>query len=97
MRLTLAAVLTLSFSLAASAHDFYSHICCHERDCAPATKVEHDPAGGEWITTIHGRVWAPLSPTPTFGADRILNSPDGRTHACILNGKLICVYRAPGT
>ena len=80
----------------AMAHSFYSRVCCDSSDCAPALKVEHD-GSGEWITTKHGRAWAPYSPSPAFTADRILPSPDGQTHACILNGKLICVYRAPGT
>ena len=84
---------------ATESHSFYSDRCCNSLDCSPALKTEYDPQlpGGEWITTPLGRVWAPYSATPTFGQDRILPSPDGQTHACILNGKLICVYRAPGT
>ena len=95
MRATLAIALMLVAS-AAQAHSFYDKRCCDNQDCSPALKVEHDGTG-EWITTKHGRAWAPYSATPAFGQDRILPSPDGQTHACILNGKLICVYRAPGT
>ena len=98
-RATLTIALTLLGCTPALAHSFYENRCCASNDCHPAIKTEYDPQlpGGEWITTPLGRVWAPYSATPTFGQDRILPSPDGQTHACILNGKLICVYRAPGT
>lgn len=42
-----------------------------------------------WVETIHGK--APILP----GTKR-RESKDGRMHACILLGRAICIYEAPG-
>ena len=39
----LVVIFTIVLTLAAKAHDWYPHECCHQQDCAPATHVEVVP------------------------------------------------------
>ncbi len=87
----------------------YPYVCCHEMDCAPVTKVEVVPtqkfaaAGLGYapnlklptqtvITTIHGTVVVPEN----FDQKAIYQSEDGRMHACVRAGKLVCWFIPPG-
>jgi hypothetical protein len=73
----------------ASAHSFYPHECCHDRDCWPmgadadAREPEPKPTPQGWL--LHdGAVVAYAAARP---------SPDGRFHVCrqqgVLNGSVI--------
>lgn len=89
-----AAVVALCvYTRPAAAHSWYEQHCCHQHDCAPATKIEEAPAEqGRWITTaIHGRVFVPYTLTPR-------PSQDGATHLCAPLASLQprCVYEGPG-
>jgi hypothetical protein len=81
----------------------YPAECCSNRDCAPVDRAEvaqppamanmlappaHAGLGQMLITTKHGSVIVPANfPRRASG--------DGRMHACILNGRLICLFLPP--
>lgn len=83
-------------------HMAYDADCCSGQDCAPVIRSElvSPPLQASmmrgapilpvlWVETIHGK--APILP----GTKR-RESKDGRMHACILLGRAICIYEAPG-
>ena len=80
----------------AHAHSFYDADCCNGIDCAPVEKAESSVliiAGALLpsvltVTTMHGTADVPPNMTPR-------PSPDGRMHACIRQGKVICIYLPP--
>lgn len=87
----------------ARAHSFYDQECCSGQDCAPVEKVEYvagalyngppgqvDPLPVMVVTTRHGMAAVPRNM-------KVRPSPDGRLHACILNGRLICIYVPPNS
>lgn len=106
---TIAIVLAMVFVLlmiaVANAHDWYPPECCHNQDCAPVDSVETLPATTAnmnllWprenlisitrVTTKHGTAIIPP------GMPR-RESPDGRMHACMHNGRLLCVFWPPNS
>ena len=90
----------------ANAHDWYPLECCHAQDCAPVDKAETSmppisipphamgftaivpPLPTLTVTTKHG-----TAPVPANLQRR--PSPDGRMHACIRDGKVICLFIPP--
>jgi hypothetical protein len=83
----------------------YDPDCCHNMDCAPVDKVEVLPSGSiasmlvppahaapsvMIVTTKHGTVAVPTD-------FPMRSSKDSRMHACIRQGKLVCLYMPPGT
>jgi hypothetical protein len=69
----------------ARAHSWYPIECCHDNDCAPIVKEDHHT-----VTTSHGTVTVPQNFKP------IRPSQDSKSHACIVNNKLICIFRPAG-
>jgi len=74
----------------ALAHDPYADwktrngvSCCHNRDCAPATAWPN--GDGSWTARQNGRTY--FVPDTSVLA---LKSPDGRSHACVIGGTVIC-------
>jgi hypothetical protein len=57
--------------------------CCHGRDCAPATTWAD--ADGNWTARQNGQTYIvpPHAVLP-------IPSPDGRSHACVIGGNVIC-------
>ena len=80
----------------AHAHDWYPMECCHQMDCAPVDEASSSMLfqGGVLslapmtIKTRHGEVVVP----PNFPARQ---SKDGRMHACIREGRLVCLFMPP--
>jgi len=74
----------------AAAHDPYADwktkggvSCCHGRDCAPATM----------FTDAEDRLFARQNGQTYFVPKEAIlpiPSPDGRSHACIISGTVIC-------
>lgn len=96
-------VAVLSAAKPARAHDWYPLECCHSMDCAPVDKVEivpssvmasmlvppaHAAPSVMIVTTMHGTVAVPAN-------FQQRQSKDGRMHACIRGGKLICIFLPP--
>ena len=69
--------------------DFYDISCCSLQDCSVALNV------------IPGTPDKPMTITTTQATANVtkdtrwLESKDGRTHACIAYGRVLCVYQAP--
>ncbi len=107
MRTIIAATLLLCLLFATlatvAAHSFYDRERCSGQDCAPVEKVDM-VAGALYsgppdqknvlpvmvVTTKHGMAAVPRNM-------KIRPSPDGRMHACILSGNLICLYVPPNS
>lgn len=90
MRLLLAALLLVNTVFETSAHSWYHSFCCHQNDCAPVSRVTLDEQGELIYTTPFGSAKRDLSTT-------ILPSQDANYHACIRDGKLLCIYIPPNT
>ena len=98
----LVALMTLAHR--ARAHSWYDPECCSGMDCAPVEKVEVVPTSAiasmlvppaqasppsiMFVTTKHGTAQVPHN--MQFRA-----SKDGAMHACIIKGRLICLYLPP--
>ena len=88
--LAFGAVVNVFLPLKARAHDIYMDwktrsgvSCCHDKDCAPAVT---------W-TDNEGRVFVRQNGQTYFVPETAIlpiPSPDGRSHACIIGGTVIC-------
>ncbi len=70
---------------ASQGHSWYPMECCHNQDCAPIVKEQDNK-----VTTEHGTVEVPQNFRP------VRPSQDEKSHACIINNKLICIFRPAG-
>jgi len=77
-------------AVVAFAHDPYTDwktrhgmSCCNQNDCAPTTAWQD--MEGNWFVRSAG-VTHPVDPLAILP----IPSPDGRSHACILGGRVIC-------
>lgn len=113
--LALAGLLLMAAVYAAQAHEdhgfHYPQNCCHDRDCAPAEKVEQVPTRtlvrAGLVYQEQTRLPSQLVITTKHGTVVVPEtfqrkpSPDGRWHACIQNNggisppTLICVFEPP--
>jgi hypothetical protein len=76
-----------------AAHDWYPPECCSGQDCAPVTAISFVASSPDElpvmvVTTEHG-----TKPVPAHLIPR--ESKDGRMHACIYQGMLICLFMPP--
>jgi hypothetical protein len=92
----------------AVAHDdgtmHYDMECCHDMDCAPVERMQYvagayfdiegtkheEPIRHLVVTTRHGTASVPA------GMKR-RHSTDGRVHACIRAGAVVCIYLPDGS
>lgn len=106
--IVLAAWLLLQFPITARAHDhstmgatgkFYStwmmpdapHVsCCNQNDCAPALKARQDPMGIWHAQRESDGKWFMIPP------EKVVTSPDGRSHLCVLNDRVLCFVAGSG-
>lgn len=107
LTLVIAAVVFIVAAVAANAHDWYPMECCSGQDCAPVDKAESSmppmsvipgaaglaPVAPELpslvVTTRHGSGVVP----PDMPRRR---SPDGRMHACVRQGTVLCIFVPDG-
>jgi hypothetical protein len=80
----------------ARAHSWYDQDCCHDNDCGPvlySSFVASDPSSlpSRVVTTKFGTAVIPRD------FKRIRPSQDGQEHACIIGGRLICLYQPPNS
>jgi hypothetical protein len=103
MRTVTAAFILGLLTTPATPHEGYPMECCHDQDCAPVEKAEiinmpalaglaglstKVPPTRMLVTTKHGTALVPDNlPRRT--------SPDGRMHACIHGGVVICIFMPP--
>ena len=76
-------------------HSWYDPDCCGGNDCEPVQAVAYVAADVGKVPVMV--VTTSLGTKPVTGETRIRESRDGRMHACIFQGRLICLYLPPGT
>jgi hypothetical protein len=106
---TILAALALGISFGASAHEWYPTECCGGIDCAPATMTT--VASSVYLMGIGGEKASPFTTTVTVdlpymagGRQTVIVPPDfplreskdSRVHACIVAGRLRCLFIPPG-
>lgn len=86
--LTFCAMVAITYNPARS-HDIYHDwktesgvSCCNDQDCAPVRAQFVDDHWEIW----HGNVWRIVPDR----AVRPIKSPDGRSHACVFMGNILC-------
>ena len=72
-------------SIVALSHSWYDPECCSGQDCAIALE----------INMATKMVRTPLGSAPMDAQTKIKDSKDSKTHACIRQGKVICLYLPP--
>lgn len=84
-------LIVLCFSLPARAHDWYDKDCCHNKDCAPITKIEQSGSGLEITTTMSNSLGL-TGVVTKYTSFRL--SKDKEEHACINKNtnQVICYY-----
>lgn len=106
MRRPLALALALA-ALPAAAHRAptgwaYDHECCHTLDCAPVADVAIREVSGGYAVRIEPgthpmlRAGAAVEALIPHGDPRIRASGDQHRHACLVGGRVICIYVPPG-
>jgi hypothetical protein len=78
-------IIALTLVMRAEAHSWYPPECCSNRDCAPATKLDMQK---KMATTSQGT-------GAIDDATSIRDSKDSQNHACIIKGRVVCLFLAP--
>ena len=89
-----ALLIAAALSSPASTHSWYDADCCSNQDCEPVSTVAFvasDPASMPVMVVTTSLGTKPLTPTT-----KIRQSKDSRMHACIYQGRLLCLYMPPG-
>jgi hypothetical protein len=71
------------------AHSWYDYWCCSDNDCFPIKEIHNDPRGDYMI----------FNGSKYYFQDAISTRPsqDEQYHACIVGGRLRCLYVPTGT
>jgi hypothetical protein len=78
----------------AQGHSWYDPDCCSGQDCDVVTDISFvtpDPKSVP-IMVVANR----FGKQPVTSKTKIRESKDGRMHACIYEGELLCLYLPPG-
>jgi hypothetical protein len=67
--------------------------CCSEQDCAAALKATQDPMGNWHAQRESDGKWFAIPPEKV---ELNRDSPDGRSHLCVLNDRVLCFLPAAG-
>lgn len=67
--------------------------CCNMQDCAPALKATQDPSGQWHAQRESDGKWFVI---PAEKVEQERDSPDGRSHLCVLNDRVLCFLPAGG-
>jgi hypothetical protein len=76
-------------------HSWYPASCCSGQDCAPVDAVAFVASEGSNLP-----VMVVTTKWGTKAVDehtRRYDSPDGQLHACIFNGRVLCLFLPPAT
>jgi len=90
----IAFVIVLGLAQPARSHSWYDADCCSDQDCEPVNTVSF--VAGDEVSVPVMVVTTSLGTKPLTPATRIRESRDSRMHACIYQGRLICLYMPPG-
>ena len=67
--------------------------CCSENDCAPARKARQDPMGIWHAQRDSDGKWFAIPPEKV---ELNRDSPDGRSHLCVLADRVLCFVAGQG-
>lgn len=76
-------------------HSWYDPDCCGGNDCEPVSAVAYVASDAAKLPVMV--VTTSLGTKAVTEQTKIRESKDGRMHACIYQGRLICIYMPPGT
>lgn len=85
----------VGWAFQARGHSWYDPDCCGGNDCEPVSAVTYAASDAATIPVLV--VTTSLGTKPVTPQTKIRESRDGRMHACIYQGKLICLYMPPAT
>jgi hypothetical protein len=77
----------------ASAHSWYDADCCSDQDCEPVSAVAYVASDPSTMPVMV--VTTSLGTKPLTQMTKIRQSKDSRMHACIYQGRLLCLYMPP--
>lgn len=98
MTIVCAVVLGLFAIAVASSHDWYPLECCSGMDCAPVEEASSSVLYNAGTLSYQAATVRTRYGTAIVPADfKTRTSPDGQMHACIHNGKLLCLFMPPGS
>ncbi len=89
----LALLIAAAFSSPASSHSWYDADCCSDHDCEPVSAVSFVASDPSTVPVMV--VTTSLGTKPVTPMTKIRQSKDGRMHACIYQGRLLCLYMPP--
>jgi len=78
----------------ARSHSWYDADCCSDRDCEPVSAITFVAADTNSVPVMV--VTTSFGTKPVTAETKIRESKDSRMHACIYQGRLICLYLPPG-
>jgi hypothetical protein len=90
----LALLIAAVLSSPASAHSWYDADCCSNQDCEPVSAVAFVASDPSALPVMV--VTTSLGTKPLTSTTKIRQSKDSRMHACIYQGRLLCLYMPPG-
>ncbi len=89
----LALLIAAALSSPASSHSWYDADCCSDHDCEPVSAVSFVASDPSVVPVMV--VTTSLGTKPVTPMTKIRQSKDGRMHACIYQGRLLCLYMPP--
>jgi hypothetical protein len=89
----LAFLIAAALSSPASSHSWYDADCCSDQDCEPVSAVSFVASDPSTMPVMV--VTTNLGTKPVTPMTKIRQSKDGRMHACIYQGRLLCLYLPP--
>lgn len=92
LALLLAAICFTAVSKA-QAHSWYDPDCCSGQDCEPVSAVSFVASDLSALPVMI--VTTSLGTKPLTEYTKVRQSKDGRMHACIFSGYLLCLYMPP--
>lgn len=81
----------------ADAHDWYDRECCHAQDCQPIPTAAIRWSAYGYIVTLTPQIHRQVKRSDGWLVrfPDVRRSLDGRWHACVRNGALVCLYGPP--
>jgi hypothetical protein len=89
----LALLIVVALARPARSHSWYDPDCCSDRDCEPVSAVSFVASDTNSVPVMV--VTTSFGTKPVTYMTKIRESKDSRMHACIYQGKLLCLYMPP--
>jgi hypothetical protein len=89
----LAVVIVAGVARPARSHSWYDPDCCSDNDCEPVSEVSFVASDPQSVPVMV--VTTSFGTKPVTPMTKIRQSKDGKMHACIYQGALLCLYLPP--